>query len=326
MLRLPDRWVWDLWVARTLSQYHMFYLQAPRSLGDPNMRHLNATVGHAVSSDLCSWTTLPDALGPDPRGGWDDVATWTGSIIEHDGTWYMLYTGVSIREGGLLQAIGLATSSDLIVWTKHPGNPVIVADPRWYEGVDSNPKREWTWRDPWAVRDPDGAGFHVLVTARASSGPIDERGVIGHATSEDLVSWTVTAPLSEPGDFAQLEVPQVEILNGRSVLVFSGRTEDFSERSRRSRSAVTATFLGATPSLLGPFEPAGAQAITAPSLYSGRLVQQHDGSWVMLGFIDSDAGGRFVGEISDPIPLANLGVAGFGSSGSVSEVDLRMAG
>jgi beta-fructofuranosidase len=314
MLRLRDRWVWDLWTARTPSEYHLFFLQAPKSLGDPELRHRNATIGHAVSSDLSAWTVLPDALGPGPSGAWDDVATWTGSVIEHDGSWYMFYTGVSAPDGGFVQCIGLATSADLITWTKHPRNPVIVADPRWYEGVDSNPKRELGWRDPWVVRDPDGGGFHALITARAPSGPADERGVIGHATSEDLVSWTVTGPASEPGEFAQIEVPQVEVVDGSPVLVFSARAEDCSERRTRSRSAVTATYLSVVPSLLGPFDPAASEPITTPSLYSGRLVQRHDGAWVMLGFVDVDvdvdANGGFVGEITDPVPLGDLGVAG----------------
>jgi beta-fructofuranosidase len=321
MLRLRDRWVWDLWVARTPRDYHMFYLQAPRALGDPDLRHRNATVGHAVSSDLSSWTVLPDALGPGPSGAWDDVATWTGSVIEHDGAWYMLYTGVSTPEGGLVQRIGLATSTDLLTWTKHPRNPIIVADARWYEGVEENPKRELAWRDPWVVRDPAGRGFHALITARAASGPLDERGVIGHAFSDDLVSWTVTAPSSEPGEFTQIEVPQVAVVNGSSVLVFSARAEDFSERRRRTRDPVTATYLCRTPGLLGPFEPGSAQPLPAASIYSGRLVQQHDGSWVMLGFVDSDAAGQFVGEIGDPISIADLGVAAAPSASPPAPVD-----
>jgi hypothetical protein len=36
----------------------------------------------------------------------------------------------------------------------------------------------------------------------------------------------------------------------------------------------------------------------------------------MLGFVDTDADGRFVGEIGDPIPVGQLGVPGFGSVGT----------
>jgi hypothetical protein len=37
-LQLPDKWVWDFWLIRDAMDYHAFYLQAPRSLGDPELR------------------------------------------------------------------------------------------------------------------------------------------------------------------------------------------------------------------------------------------------------------------------------------------------
>jgi len=104
-LRLPDKWIWDFWLVRHRGKQHIFYLQAPRSLGRPELRHENASIGHAVSSDLRRWSVLPDALHPGPAGSWDDLATWTGSAIEHGGRWYMLYTGINRREEGLVQRI-----------------------------------------------------------------------------------------------------------------------------------------------------------------------------------------------------------------------------
>ena len=79
------------------------------------------------------------------------------------------------------------------------------------------------WRDPWVLADPDGDGWHMLVTARACDGPADQRGVIGHARSHDLVHWQAQPPADRrPGEgFGYLEVPQVEVVGGRPVLVFS---------------------------------------------------------------------------------------------------------
>jgi beta-fructofuranosidase len=222
--------------------------------------------------------------------------------------WHMLYTGVSSVEDGLIQRIGLATSTDLISWTKHPANPVMVADTRWYEGLDPTAWREHAWRDPWVMRDPDGEGFHALITARASAGRPDERGVIGHATSDDLVSWTVLPPLSEPGEFGHLEVPQTEVVDGVPMLVFSVGAADVSEQRRRHREVSSATYVAPTGSLLGPFDPTRARPVTIPHLYSGRLVRQHDGSWVMLGFLDGDGPAGFLGEIGDPIAFGHLGL------------------
>jgi hypothetical protein len=77
-LRLPDTWIWDFWLARDGEDYHVFYLQAPRSLGDPELRHFNASIGHAVSRDLREWSPLPDALRLGPPSAWDGHAVWTG--------------------------------------------------------------------------------------------------------------------------------------------------------------------------------------------------------------------------------------------------------
>ena len=98
MLRIDDRWVWDWWIADTDSEYHLFFLQAPRSLGDQVKRHLHATIGHAVSADLREWRSLPDALTPGPPGSWDDGSTWTGSTLWRGDTWYTFYTGVSAED------------------------------------------------------------------------------------------------------------------------------------------------------------------------------------------------------------------------------------
>ena len=34
MLRLADDWVWDSWIADDGERYHLFFLKAPRALGD----------------------------------------------------------------------------------------------------------------------------------------------------------------------------------------------------------------------------------------------------------------------------------------------------
>ena len=299
-LRLPDRWVWDSWIADTGREFHLFYLQAPRSLGQESERHWHATVGHAVSTDLRDWRSLPDALGPGPAGSWEDMATWTGSVIEHEGTWYWLYTGGRAVPEGVDQRIGLATSTDLSTWVKHPRNPLIELDPRWYERVAYD-----AWRDPWVTRDPDGDGFHALITARANHGPADARGVIGHAWSADLLEWEVRPPLSEPGYFGHLEVPQVEVVDGVPVLLFSVAADRFPAASAATPGEVRAntSFVAIGDSLLGPWDLAAARPITEPDLYAARLVRDRAGEWQLIGFRDGSSSGRFVGEIIDPVPF-----------------------
>ncbi len=176
-LYLEDRWVWDFWLAQEDPDYHVFYLQAPRSLGAPELRHWHVSVGHAASRDLRDWDVLPDALHPSPKGsdGFDTCTTWTGSIIRHAGLWHLFYTGGRTSEGGLIQRIGLATSTDLIRWQKHPEDPLIETDPRWYELLDLDVWDDQAWRDPWVFQHPDRGDFHAFITARVNYGLPDGR-------------------------------------------------------------------------------------------------------------------------------------------------------
>lgn len=166
MLKLADKWVWDFWLAQDGPDYHIFYLQAPRELGDENLRHWHAVIGHAVSLDLTKWQVLPDVFCPSENATWDDYLTWTGSIIKSEGIWYFFYTGGCRSEKGRIQRIGLATSMDLMTWERCPGNPLIVSDPGWYETLDLSVWHEEAWRDPWVFQHPKTGDWHAFITAR----------------------------------------------------------------------------------------------------------------------------------------------------------------
>jgi len=314
-LRLSDRWVWDFWLARAHSEHHAFYLQAPRALGDPARRHHHASIGHAVSADLRSWSVLPDALHPGPPGSWDDLAVWTGSVLAHAGRWHMLYTGIGRRHGTGIQRIGLAVSDDLVAWRKHAANPVLEADPRWYQLLDPGRWRDQSWRDPWLFHGGDGA-VHALITARSPLGPPDGAGVVAHARSHDLVEWEVLPPLTAPGEFAQVEVPQLVRLDGRWLLLVSCLSEDHSEQRRRrlGRAGMTGTFAFSATGALGPFAPPAGDPIASPGgplgpLYAGKLVEAEPGRLAFMGFRgDGDHG--FVGELTDPLPIQHDGNGG----------------
>ena len=301
MLRLADSWIWDFWFADDGRAYHVFFLKAPRSLGDPELRHFNVAIGHAMSGDLTHWTEAPDALAPATGPAFDDAATWTGSVVRGpDGEWFMFYTGGTDTGPGVKQRIGVATSADLYTWHRHPASPVLECDARWYEQL--GPGRDEAWRDPWVFRDPGGDGWHMLVTARSKRGVAGQRGVVGHARSADLVRWRALPPLSQPDTgFWHLEVQQVEVVAGRPVLVFSCLPGQLSE-ARRLASGPGAIWSVPGDSALGPFDTSRAVPLTGEELYSGRLIRNRAGQWVMLAFRNVGAGG-FVGEISDPIPV-----------------------
>lgn len=303
-LRLADRWIWDFWFAEEGGLVHVFYLQAPRSLGDPDLRHRNARVGHAVSNDLVTWDVLPDPLDGGPPGAFDDLATWTGSVIRGPDAWYLLYTGLSSRDGGRVQRIGLATSTDLLRFHRVGDGLVLEAASRWYETDGSGPHGATAWRDPYVIADPGGSGYHAFITARSPSGPSDGRGVIGHAVSPDLRRWQVRPPLGSPVGFAEMEVPQVIDLGATALLVFC-TSDTHVSRARRAANGgpvPTGTYVCRGPTPLGPFDVSERTSLLPiTSLYAGKLIRRGTG-WFLMGFVDQ-VDGRFVGELADPIPF-----------------------
>jgi beta-fructofuranosidase len=301
MLRLPDHWVWDSWYAQDDSgAWHAFFLRASRALLDPERRHLRATIGHAVSDDLRSWRLLPDALVAADAPAWDDLATWTGCTVRGpDARWYMFYTGVSRAERGLVQRVGLAVSDDLITWHRHGTEPLVEADPTWYELLDPTAWYEQAWRDPWVFADPDGDGWHMLLTARARTGPAEGRGVIGYATSPDLLTWTVQPPLSTPAGFGHLEVPQVAVVDGQPLLLFCTNAGAVKDR----------VWVVPGAGVTGHWDVTSAQPFPHPHLYAPRLVPYGRDGWGVIGFVDR-VDGTFVGELSDPIPVGYHPAAG----------------
>jgi len=308
-LKFPDKWVWDFWLARDAdSRHHVFYLQAPRSLGRADLRHHHASIGHAVSSDLTDWTVLPDALEPGSPGSWDDLATWTGSVLEHEGRWHMLYTGINRSEGGLVQRIGLAVSDDLITWTKHSENPVLEADPRWYELLDPKRWRDQSWRDPCLFVDPDDGSLACLITARSRDADPAGAGVLARARSRDFVDWDVLPPITPTGEFAQVECPQLVLVDGQSLILFSCLAEDHAPaRLRRlGRRCETGTYVFAADELWGRYaassDPIGPPAGAPGPLYAGKAVGDDAGGWSFIAFRGVGAG-DFTGELTDPLPL-----------------------
>lgn len=301
---LATHWVWDFWLADDGDLFHLYYLHAPRSLGDEALRHRNARVGHATSADLRTWDDHGEVLGPGEPGAFDETATWTGSVVRGpDGLWRMFYTGSRFLAPDAManvETVGLATSTDLFTWVKHPG-PIVSADPRWYETLADGTWREEAWRDPWVF--PDGAGgWRMLLTGRARTGDGDDRGVIAHAVSADLATWEVRPPLSEPGaGFAHLEVPQLVEVDGRRALVFS--CDAAALAGARAGTTGGVWWLPADDPV-GPFATADARLLVDDDLYAGRIVRDRAGTPVLLAFDNRGTGADFAGVIADPIPVA----------------------
>ena len=301
---LPDHWVWDFWIADDGDAYHLFFLHAPKSLGHPDLRHRNARIGHATSADLKTWTYHGQAFPAGEPGAFDGTATWTGSVVRGpDGLWRMYYTGsrfLSPDTNANIETVGMLTSPDLFTWTKLPG-PISTADPRWYETLGSSSWPEEAWRDPWVYPDPDGRTWHMLITARANSGDVMQRGVVGHATSADMEHWEAQPPLSLPVyDFAHLEVLQIVTIGAEAYAIFSCDTPRLSGHLAGQMGGI---WWMRAQGPTGRFDIGNARLLAPQDLYAGRLVEDRAGQWHLMAFDNRMVDGDFVGAIVDPIPL-----------------------
>ena len=302
-LKLPGQWVWDSWFVFDGEHHHAFYLQASRALGDPNRRHRNTSVGHAVSTDLKNWTVLADALAPSESPAADSWTTWTGSVVrQDDGTWRMFYTGTSRENAGERQTVCAATSNDLITWTKVSNNPVLQSDSTWYktlaEGFGNEP-----FRDPWVCRLPGQSEWTMLVTAGSKFADRREvEGVMAVAKSTDLEHWQLQAPLGAPGQgFGETEVFQFEVVDGVPIILFCCGPLWLSEE-RLKAGEIGGIYSFAVAADLSDVDFNRAQLFPDTHLYASRLVQDSSGGWNLIAFIN-EVDGEFVGELCDPIPV-----------------------
>ena len=118
-------------------------------------------------------------LEPGPAGSWDEFFVRSPSVVRDGDTWVMYYAG-GTRD---VAQIGIATSTDGIVWEKHP-EPVLVPGDRREGNV-------WDQRNvyqPRVVRTNDG-----WVMAYSSSNTITDATRLvrktGLAISDDGLTW-----------------------------------------------------------------------------------------------------------------------------------------
>ncbi len=291
---LRDDFVWDFWTTYDdhSRRHHLFFLHAPTSLGDPDLRHRDARVGHATSGDLVGWKRLPDPL-PEPAA-FDDLAQWTGCTVRGPDAWWLFTTGLSRGDAGRVQRIGSATSVDLARWTRT--GLTLSADPGWYQ-LSSPDWPEEAWRDPCVVQADDGR-WHMYVTARDAGGAPGS-GVVGHAVSDDLVTWVVQPPLSAPtGSFEWLEVIQVVQVEGRWVLLFSCLSPEMPGAPEGAGGVWSVPVEGPG----APVDVAAAVRVTDEQLYVGKVV--HDrGAAYFMAFRNRGPDGHFVGGLIDPVAV-----------------------
>lgn len=161
------------------GEYHVFYQHYPYGPKQGPMYW-----GHAKSADLISWEHLPIALAPSESYDYVEDGTgggcWSGSAVEQDGKFTLLYTGhVDGKSPEEVQC--LATSKDGIHFEKAAFNPVIGGPPE-EGGFGFRDPKVWKHGDLWNMVIGYGKG---------------EKGKALFYQSADLKDWKYVSVAAE---------------------------------------------------------------------------------------------------------------------------------
>ncbi|WP_135554957.1 glycoside hydrolase family 32 protein [Paenibacillus cymbidii] len=231
------------------GEYHLFY----------QYRMPAKHWGHARSTDLLHWETLPVAIAPDVEG-LDDDGCWTGCCLYAEGKFHLFYAGV--QKGTRRQTICHAESDDLIVWRKNPCNPIVRAAAPYAEAG--------AWRDPFIWHEE--GRWHMLLSADMPDRPHAAKGCVAYLHAPNLFDWTLGDPIYVPDGMVQCECPDVFPLGdtGKYVLLMSGGH----------------TFVRYGDSMRGPFHrPAERPLFDDDKCYAVKTLEDGSGRRLAWGFL-----------------------------------------
>ena len=175
------------------------------------------TIHHATSEDLLIWTPQEPVLHTGGPGDWDQGELLVGSMIQHEGRWYMFCTGRPTPQSA--RRIGVKVSDDLWHWRNLPedGTAVFTPDPGW-SGWHEDAGAQWC-KDPHILRHENGFLIHYSTRNRHG------KGCVAVAVSDDLLRWEDGGPVVttdwKPHDDvgpAGFEVPRVIAHGGKFYL------------------------------------------------------------------------------------------------------------
>jgi beta-fructofuranosidase len=294
--------------------YHLFHLVLPN----------HDFIAHAVSTNGIQWRRVRNALFIGDPGSWDDLMLWTMHVTpdpHRPGSWRMFYTGLSRREQGRMQRIGLAVSEDLYQWRKGPvwwqdqrgpHDPELVKqarqlsqprqasrhhapraetscyplapDDRHYEAsIDEG--RHWiSFRDPFYYRE-NGQGW-LLVSGRSNQGPIVRRGCVAALKEIRPDHFVPLPPLHHPGLYDDIEVPNLFQLENEYYLIGSIR-EDAKIRYWH------------TDKIGHPWRSYHDNVLMAAGNYAGRVCRDNQG-WLLWNFFSAAAADRTTHNLMPP--------------------------
>ncbi|MFD0715343.1 hypothetical protein [Paenibacillus sp. GCM10027626] len=136
-------------------------------------------IGLAWTEDpsLLTWNRLPDPiLSPEDGAEWEKGGLYKECLVEHDGLFYLYYNAKNEADKsiGWIEQTGLATSPDLVNWTRAASNPLLQVTPEAWDSKFASDPCVLKHRDKWAMFFFGYDGKHA------------QEGI---ALSDDLLTW-----------------------------------------------------------------------------------------------------------------------------------------
>lgn len=291
-LQHPDRHVWDFWYhfAPDTGIFHLFYLNADRTLVADDKHHMSSQVGYATTKDFLTIDWISDrVLGADPHG-WDDTSIWSGEIIKINGGFLMFYTSRNqATHDGMIQNVGVAFTHHIQSFDRWFRIPSVRIQPKAPYELQHVPEdlTIHAWRDPFLFRHQEQ--IYMLLSAKDPTKPLGKKGSVAllKAKNNSFEDWECLPSICQPGFYAEMEVPQLYLTETDDyALVYSTWAKyDFAPNTQQSGglqglfSSSLFDFTAATPTVLLP---------ETSQLYACRIIPELNGE--IVGF-DITTGG-----------------------------------
>jgi hypothetical protein len=277
---------WDFWYAKRGNTFYSFYLQCPQNAPQ---RFGPSTVGLATSPDLIHWTEYGEVLRANPPGMWNDAWVATGSVWWQVDHWRMLFTGQTYTG---TRGLGLATSPDLMHWTRVGNKPVMMnyepfvvpTSPYWQSRgfVAGTPLVHTLLADPYVYPEPIDGKLYMVGNSIFDLEPMTTRGCISLWRSDDGLVWNEVGIVSAEHIYDENEAPKIWKHGDRWYLVFG---------AARAQPMYRATLVFTAPTIYGPFEPSPSPQLFLPDtpgwFYVAKVETNAYGQDILLG----DVGG-----------------------------------
>lgn len=133
--------------------------------------------GVAVSDNGLCWTRYKEtpilSVHDADCADWEKDCIYQPWLVAHEGMYYNIYNAKKMPEW--IEQTGCATSTDLLNWTRYPGNPIVPVRPHGYDEKFASDPKVFRDGDHWIMFyfGVGQGGVHIMI-----------------AFSTDLLHWT----------------------------------------------------------------------------------------------------------------------------------------